>query len=216
MRVLVLGATSAAGPLLLRAGLASIPDCELIIYTRSPGKLAEEFINHSTVHIHEGLLSDIETLEKAMTGCSAVLSLIGPVSPHEPDTPLSKTYEQYVFEVMKKLDIKRIVAVGTLAASDDHDKFAIGQSLLVNVVYWTQTHVYDEEVAIGKLFKEQEDLDWTLVRAPRLTDGEETETVEGYSGDTGYTLNRAALATWMVKELLESKWVKMAPAVANA
>jgi len=60
-------------------------------------------------------------------------------------------------------------------------------------------------------------LDWTIVRYPRLMDGEHTgEYRVGYVGkDSGTQLSRADGADFVLKELAERKWLRQAPIVSN-
>jgi len=60
------------------------------------------------------------------------------------------------------------------------------------------------------------DLDWTVVRFPRLMDGEHTGRYQvGYvSKSSGTQLSRADGADFILKELTESKWLKKLPVVS--
>jgi hypothetical protein len=60
-------------------------------------------------------------------------------------------------------------------------------------------------------------LDWTIVRAPMLTEGPATGRVrEGYVGkDIGPRLTRADLAAFMLKQLDTETYVGQAPAISN-
>jgi hypothetical protein len=60
------------------------------------------------------------------------------------------------------------------------------------------------------------DLDWTVVRYPRLMDGEHTGKYRfGYvSKDSSTHLSRADAAASVLKELTEKKWLKKLPLVS--
>jgi len=60
------------------------------------------------------------------------------------------------------------------------------------------------------------DLDWTVVRFPRLMDGEHTGTYRvGYVGkDSSSQVSRADGADFALKELVEKKWLKKLPVVS--
>ena len=59
-------------------------------------------------------------------------------------------------------------------------------------------------------------LDWTIVRYPRLVDGEHTRKYRvGFVGkDSGIRVSRADGADFVVKELTEQKWLRKAPLVS--
>jgi len=60
------------------------------------------------------------------------------------------------------------------------------------------------------------ELDWTVVRFPRLMDGTHTGTYRvGYLGkDSGSQISRADGADFVLKELVEQKWVRKLPVVS--
>jgi len=217
MRILILGATSPTGPFLIREALASIPDCNLILYTRSPGKLSQEFVSEPQVKVVTGELndSDIDNFKEALNRVDAILSLIGPIPPF--DKPVAKVYND-IFYVMRKEGVKRIIATGALPIVDEKDQPGIGAKLMVNAAYWFHNDAYNDGVAIGEAFREQgQHLDWTLIRVPSLTDDEGSAAAAGYSGDDniGNSLTRSALATWMIKELLDPQWIRKLPVVSS-
>ena len=60
------------------------------------------------------------------------------------------------------------------------------------------------------------DLYWTIVRFPRLMDGEHTRRYRvGFVGkDSGIRVSRADGADFVLKELIEQKWLRKAPLVS--
>jgi hypothetical protein len=60
------------------------------------------------------------------------------------------------------------------------------------------------------------DLDWTVVRYPRLVDGERKGMYRvGYVGkDSGTQITRADGADFVLKELVEKKWLRKLPVVS--
>ncbi|MFM8875052.1 MAG: NAD(P)H-binding protein, partial [Anaerolineae bacterium] len=60
------------------------------------------------------------------------------------------------------------------------------------------------------------DLDWTVVRYPRLVDGERKGVYRvGYVGkDSGTQITRADGADFVLRELVEKKWLRKLPVVS--
>src|SRR5215204_3189196 len=60
------------------------------------------------------------------------------------------------------------------------------------------------------------DLEWTVVRYPRLMDGEHTHNYQiGFVGkESGTQLSRADGADFMLKELTEKRWLRKLPLVS--
>jgi hypothetical protein len=61
-----------------------------------------------------------------------------------------------------------------------------------------------------------DELAWTVFRVPVLRDGEAKPVKAGFVGNVGLSIERKALAEWVLKEMEEGKWVGKCPAVSNA
>jgi len=217
MRVLILGATGAAGVLLIQEALAA--SHTVIVYARSPDKLPEETKENPSVIIRKGELDDREALSSAMKNVDAILSALGPsVSRgplHPKGTPLARAYS-LIIELMKTHGVRRLLALGTASITDPNDKFSLRMSTLVTGVAILAHTAYEDVVAIGKTIRTQGDnLDWTIVRVPILTGSDDKNFVAGYVGDgkTGVWLTRAGFASFVVQELENNEWVKKAPLI---
>jgi len=217
MRVLILGATGAAGVLLIQEALAA--SHTVLIYARSPEKLPEQTRSHPRVTVHKGELNDREALLSAMKEVDAVLSALGPsVSRgplHPKGTPLARAYS-LIIELMRIQGVRRLLALGTASITDPNDKFSLRMSVLVTGVATLAHTAYEDVVAIGKTIRTQgNDLDWTIVRVPLLSGSDDKNFVAGYVGDgkTGTCLARAGFASFVVQELEKNEWVKKAPLI---
>ncbi|OBZ79697.1 hypothetical protein A0H81_00356 [Grifola frondosa] len=120
-----------------------------------------------------------------MKDVHAVLSVLGPGLGHPSNTPLAHGYA-LIIEVMKKHDVKRLIALGTASITDEHDKFSLLFTLLINVVATFAHNAYKDIVAVGDTIRGQGDeLDWTIVRVGLLTHSEKKDVVAGYVGMKG-------------------------------
>ncbi|KAG2049859.1 NAD-P-binding protein [Suillus hirtellus] len=217
MRVLILGATGAAGVLLIQEALAA--SHTVVVYARSPDKLAEEIRHDPRVTVHKGELDDREALSSAIMGVDAVLSALGPsVSRgpmHPKGTPLARAYS-LIIELMIGHRVRRLLALGTPSITDPSDKFSLRMSIIVNGVATLARTAYEDVVAIGETIRTQgNDLDWTIVRVPLLSGANDKNVVVGYVGDgkTGIWVTRAGFASFVVQELEKNEWVKKAPLI---
>lgn len=78
---------------------------------------------------------------------------------------------------------------------------------------------YSEICGMGKLTTELplDKVKWTFFRVPWLGNGEVqdvTEAVRG-TGKDGFFLSRKSMATWVLRESLENKWVGEAPLLST-
>ena len=206
MRVLVFGGTGKShsklpwravlttrkgpsGVLIIRELLAA--DHTVVVYARSPDKLPEDILSHRLVIIIKGTFeeSDDSSLCKAMEGVHAVLSALGPTTdlkkaPFYPsNTPLATAYAR-IIRTMHKMDVKRLIALGTASIKDPNDKFNFAFWVLVNGVKTVAYNSYKDVVAIGDTIRgDGKDLVWTIVRVPLLTSADSKERIAGYVGD---------------------------------
>lgn len=220
MRLLILGGTGPSGILLLREALAA--NHTLVVYARSPHKLPPDLHSHPSITVITGQLTDVDNLTEAVKGVDAVLSFLGPPSrsltSHPRSTPIAHAYTALI-EAMKKHGVKRLIAMGTPSIVDASDKYNFKLRLIVNIVYWIAYGAYKDILALAEVIrKEGEDLDWTIVRVPLLTNGTGQGVIVGYIGDgkTGATLTRAGFATFVLQELDQGDWIHKSPIISSA
>jgi len=219
MRVLVLGATGGIGLHIVEIAVKA--GHHVVVYARSPQKLPEYLREHQNVTIVKGELQDAAQLEKALEGAEAVISSLGPSAKNGPfhpgGTPLAKAYVLLI-ELMRKQSVKRLIALGTASNKDPNDKFNLVFFTLVSGVATFAHSAYKDIVAIGNAVRASDDLSWTLVRVPLLTEEESSLYWAGYIGDGKIRthLSRKAFAQFTIDELEGSTWVHKAPMLSNA
>lgn len=225
MRILIFGSTGPSGVLLVRETLDAFQSCTLILYARDPSRLPADITSNKFVITIQGELDEHDKLSKAMEGVDAVLSTLGRNASlkenpfHHPDTPIAKAYER-IIDLMHFHGVKRLIALGTPSMSDPRDKFSLAWSLMIGGVAALAHTSYRDVVETGKTIRTRgDDLDWTIVRVPRMTNKDQKEVIAGYVGDgkTGFSLSRAGFAAFIVKELCASRpqWVKAAPLLSS-
>lgn len=133
------------------------------------------------------------------------------------NTPLAHAYSG-IIRVMHKHSVKRLICLGTASIKDPHDKFSAVFWTMVNTVKTFAYNAYKDVVAIGETVKAENDLAWTIVRVPVLTNGDSKSVVAGYIGDgsVGSSLARAGFAAFVVAELEKNEWTKKAPLISSA
>jgi hypothetical protein len=103
----------------------------------------------------KGEMNDGETLEKAMSLCSAVLSLLG-LSINHKDIDLSiyaDYYRDTVFPTMQKLGIRRIIAMGTISISHQDDCFTIFQPMVYVFMRYFAKAIYSNMQNVAATFQ---------------------------------------------------------------
>ena len=156
---------------------------------------------------------DVTAVEGAIVGQEAVISALGPTRPPVPH--MMETSANNIVAGMKKHGVKRIVSTtgAGVRQPEDQPKFIdhfIG--FLLNVL--AKDVVLDSAANVRVI--QSSDLDWTVVRYPRLVNGERKGSYRvGYVGkDSGTQITRADGADFVLKELFEKKWLRKLPVVS--
>lgn len=185
---------------------------------RNAAKLPAEISSNATVVV--GQLTDTTALEQAVVcGATTCVSFLGPVTTalKKGHKPITDGYNLLI-PLLQKHGYKRTLILSTASFKVPEDNFSILFSLMVMGVYLFARAAYDEITGFSPLVAQlpKDDLGWTIYRVPILRNGEAREVVAGYVGDVGVTIERKALAEWLLQEMEQNKWVGKCPAVANA
>ena len=166
MKILVLGATGRTGKHIITEALKRGHKISAI--ARDPGKLKD-----FNIDITQGTPYDYDTVEKALSGCDAVINTLNVSRKTDnpwdalaaPEDLISKSAANAI-TAMEKNGIKRFVALGTIGAGRSWKsapamlKFFVSMS---NLKYAFRDHGKQEELL------EKSSLDYTVCRAPMLS-----------------------------------------------
>jgi putative NADH-flavin reductase len=195
MRLLILGATGGTGRQLIDQALAR--GHQVTAFVRSPEKLG---LRREGLRVQQGDPRDASTLGAAMDGHDAVLSALGPPGFEPPgfgrSTILPDSARSTV-SAMQSSGIRRLLIVSAAILFEDMGLLAalLRRTLLRNVM--VGAGAMEQIVAASNL-------DWTIVRPPRLTNGPLTERYQ--IADNRFpsgrrTLSRADVAHFLLDEL---------------
>jgi putative NADH-flavin reductase len=210
MRIVIFGATGATGRQLVQQAIAA--GHQVVAYTRDPSKIDAESERLTVV---KGELTDEASIENAIDGADAVISLLGPRGSSD-QKPLTRGMQNIV-KVMKASGVRRLVASSTLSVRDTGDKPSLTVSLLVNIIKTTMRAAYEDIIGAAEVVRGS-GLDWTIARVAMLNNGPKTRNVRvGYvgTGQVGLGISRADLAGFMLRQVEDSKYLRQAPAVSN-
>ena len=166
MKILLLGSTGRTGKQIIEEALRRGHKISAI--ARDPGKLKDYKID-----ITQGTPYDYETVEKAISGCDAVINTLnvsrksdGLWAPLAAPTDMISKSASNAIKAMEKFGIKRFVALGTIGAGRSWKtspailKFIVSIS---NLKYAFADHGKQEEIL------EDSTMDYTICRAPMLS-----------------------------------------------
>lgn len=208
MKIVVFGASRGVGLQVVRQALEA--GHSVTAFVRSPEKFEGK---HPNLTVFKGDAMDAVAVENAIAGQEAVISALGPTRPPVPH--MMETSAKNIVAGMKKHGVRRLVSTtgAGVRLPEDKPKFIdhfIG--FLLNLL--AKDVVLDSAENVKVI--QASDLDWTVVRYPRLTDGKHTRAYQvGFvSKESGTQLSRADAADFVLKELTEKRWVKQSPLVS--
>lgn len=195
-KLLVIGATRGTGQQVMQQALAA-GDAVTVVAR----DLARVDTRHERLTALCGDVMDPATLAPAMAGQDAVVSTIGVTS--RGSTTLYSDGMRHIIQAMRSAGVKRLVVVSAAPLSIDAGDTWPSRLLLKPLLLALFKPVYADMARMEELIRAS-DLDWTIIRPPRLTDKPATgryRTAFNLSVRRGYIIGRADLASAIVKLL---------------
>ncbi len=208
MKIAVFGASGRTGRPLVEAALAQ--GHEVTAFVRTPEKLA---ITHEKLRIVQGTAQDGSRVAEAVQGQDAVFSTLGP---EKPTFDTMTTGLGNIISAMQKHGVRRLIVQTGAGVSVAGDRPGFMNHFIRFLLKTISPKVLaDSEAGVAKVTAS--DLDWTVVRVPRLMDGPATGKLRvGMVGDgVGTTLVRADAAEFMLRQLTDTAHVGKQPAISN-
>ena len=208
MKIIVFGASGGTGKEILKQALAA--GYTVTAFVRNPAKI--EMI-HPNLSIFQGDAQNADEVEKAISGHEAVISALGPTRPPAPG--MMANAAENIVAGMKKHKIPRLISTTGAGVRDPQDQPKLIDHLMKGLLTLLASEVLRDSAANVSIIQKS-DLDWTVVRFPRLIDGQQAGKYRvGYVGkNSGSQLSRADGADFVLKELREKKYLHKMPVVS--
>jgi putative NADH-flavin reductase len=208
MNIVVFGASRGVGRNVVEQAL--LAGHQVIAFVRTPSTFT---LRHPNLMVVQGDSMDAAAVEKAIAGQDAVVSALGPTRPPVPR--MMETSAKNIVDAMMKHGVRRIVSTtgaGVRQAEDQPKLIDHFIGFLLNLL--AKEVVLDSAKNVETITSS--DLDWTIIRFPRLMDGASIGHYRfGYvSKDSSPQLARADAAASVLKELTEKKWLRKIPLVS--
>ncbi len=207
MRILVLGATGGTGRQVVEQAIAH--GLDVVVLVRDPSSLP---VSHEGLTVVPGDVTDPAAVQRAVTGCDAVISALG-ARGREPVNVYSDGIANTI-RAMTARGIRRLVVVSAAGAGARDVELPVWMRLLRRLPRISELYE-DMERMEDDVFLS--DLDWTIVRPAGLTNGPLTghyRVVEGTVVPKGTRVSRADLAALLLKCAQGSVWSRRSVAVA--
>ena len=211
MKIIVFGASGGTGQEIVAQGIAH--GHTVTAFVRNPDGLTR----HAACRVITGDIFDAAAVADAIAGHSAVLSALGPRSLKKEDL-LARTLPK-IAEGMQRHYVNRTIVLGAAGADRDYGKY---QNRLTTLSLWVAKHTrfrypYADQAEQERILAAS-DLDYTIVRPPRLTDGPITRTYR-VTPDAlpsgGRRISRADVADFMLQQLTDPRFHRQGPYIAD-
>lgn len=208
MDIVVFGASRGVGLQVVIQALEA--EHAVTAFVRSPERYE---VQHANLTVFKGDSMDAGAVEHVMAGKEAVISTLGPSRPPIPH--MMENSAKNIVAGMKKHGIRRLVSTtgaGVRQPEDDPNPIDHIFGFLLNLL--ARDVALDSAENVKAI--QASGLEWTIVRFPRLMDGELTRKYRvGFLGkDSGIQISRADAADFVLKELTEKKWIGKLPVVS--
>jgi putative NADH-flavin reductase len=208
MNIVVFGASGGTGNHVVRQALET--GHQVTAFVRNPEKLG---IEHPNLVVCQGDVMHGGKVEQAISGQDAVISTLGSTRPPVPG--MMETAAKNIVSTMQKHGVKRLISTTGAGVRDPQDQPKLFDKVMKALLTVMAKDVLQDSEANVNLIRAS-DLAWTIVRFPRLVDGQHTGKYRvGYLGkDSGSKLSRADAADFILRELEKGEYIRKAPMVS--
>ncbi len=197
-KIAVFGATGQTGLQIISQALEK--EYTVHAFTRSPEKLSQ----FPKLQVFHGNIFTPDPLIECIGGTNAVLIALG-ANPMDANKVRSRA-TQAIVQAMQEVEVKRVVCMSTLGAGSSINLMPKTSQMMFKM--FLGEAVKDHEVQEKIL--ENSDLDWTVVRPARLTNGPHTQNyqVDIQEGQAFQSqISRADVADCMLNQVEDRKFL---------
>jgi putative NADH-flavin reductase len=211
-RIVVFGASGGIGRHVVEQGLAR--GHEVFAVVRTPGKLA---LSDPRLTVVAAELSDREAIAAAVGGADAVISALGPSLDRKATGMPLIGGTRNIIDAMRAADVQRYVGMATPSVRDPRDGRALMGVVVPLMGRLFLARAYRELLAVSRIVMDS-DRDWTIARFIAPKDGPAKGTVRaGFLGrdKLGSAITRADIATFLLDQVSDTRFLRAAPAISN-
>lgn len=207
MKIAVLGGTGRTGRLVVAELLRRGHDVVALARDPAPAGLPEP------VQVVQGDVRDEAALRTLVQGVDAVVSALGPRSG---DRTLHRQVAPLLVRVLGEAGVRRFVGISGAGIDVPGDRKSPRDRIVSGLMQRLGGDAVRDKALEHETWQGS-DLDWTLVRPPRLLEGEATGSIEHAAATSprSTSIRRADLAAFLVDLVEQGGYVRQAPLVAG-
>ncbi len=211
MKIAIFGSTGFVGKVLIHKAVAA--GYQVKTLARYPEKLEDL---KDKVEIIKGSVFESLTIEATIEGTEAVLSTIGPPQRNPGDPVQYEKAMKDIVSAMNKYGIKRYVHIGGAGHSGgENEMWTMSRRLLRFFLT-----VFSKQILVAKHLEwevlKKSDLDWTLVRPPRITNEKASGTLSADEKSLeSLKVSVEDLTNFILEQISSKVWIRKAPLVSS-
>jgi putative NADH-flavin reductase len=212
MNLTVFAATGGVGRQVVTQALD--PGHHVTAYLRSPTKLT---VTHPRLAVITGELTDRDAVQRAVHGADAVISALGPSLDRKAIGMPLVDGTRTIVDAMRAEGVERYIGMATPSLRDLRDTGGLLGRLVPFMGRTFLSRAYRELLEMSQVVTDSE-LDWTIARFTRPTDGAHTGTIRaGYLGRDKIraSITRADTATFLLDQTSDARFHRATPAISN-
>lgn len=202
MRILVFGASGGTGRQVVAQALAR--GMAVTAFVRDPAKLPDA---HATLRVVTGDVADAAAVAAALAGQEVVLSTLGVSIPLRHDEAVINGIG-HIVSAMQAGAARRFIYLSAILVGDSrHASGFLARHIgPIPLRHELADHAIKEDIIRAS------HLDWTIVRAPKMTNRRQTDTyragVDIVARSIFPTLSRADVAGFMLRQVIDTAFVR--------
>jgi putative NADH-flavin reductase len=211
MKIAILGSTGFVGKVLINKAVAA--GYQVKTLARYPERL--EYIKDK-VEIITGNIFEPLSIDAAIEDTEVVISTIGPPTDKKCDPSLYENAMKDIVRSMDKHGVKRYIHIGGAGhAGGEDEKWTLNRRFLRLFL-----NLFGKQILVAKHMEwevlKTSDLDWTLVRPPRIANKEASGKISANEKKLeSLEVSVGDLTDFILEQITSKEWIRKAPLVSS-
>jgi nucleoside-diphosphate-sugar epimerase len=211
-RITIFGATGGVGRHVVSQALGAAHP--VTAFARNPDAVHEM---QPDLQVVGGQLADRDAVRRAVHGADAIISALGPSLDRKATGMPLVVGTRNILDAMHAEGVRRFIGMATPSLRDPRDERSLLGAVVPVMGRLMLPRAYRELLAMSELITAS-DLDWTIARFTRPTNGEPTGNVRaGFLGrdKIGASITRADIAGFLLDQVADERFHCAAPAISG-